>query len=173
MSNQTLLPTSPPQPSRSPIDPELEQLAHWMDNAFHVPGIGVRFGLDAIIGLIPGLGDTFTSLVSLYILNAARRYGVSRVVLIRMAANIAVDYAFGSLPVLGDVFDVFWKSNQRNVALLRRHLLSEPPVQRRARISDWFFMSGLILVLLAALAGSVFLAYSLIGGVMHWLTQSR
>ena len=100
------------------LEPELELLAHWMDSAFHIPGIGMRFGLDAIIGLIPGLGDTLTSLASLYILNAGRRYGVPRVTMLRMAANIALDYVVGVIPFVGDAFDVVWKANQKNVALL-------------------------------------------------------
>ena len=101
------------------LEPELEMLAHWMDSAFHIPGIGLRFGLDAIIGLIPGLGDTLTSLASLYILNAGRRYGVPRVTMLRMAANIALDYLVGMIPLFGDAFDVVWKANQKNVALLQ------------------------------------------------------
>ncbi len=114
------------------LEPELELLAHWMDSAFHIPGIGLRFGLDAIIGLIPGLGDTLTSLASLYILNAGRRYGVPRVTMLRMAANIAVDYLVGMIPLAGDAFDVVWKANQKNVALLRRHVLATPAEERRA-----------------------------------------
>jgi hypothetical protein len=137
---------------------QLERLAHWLDSAFKVPGLGLRFGLDALVGLVPGLGDTLTSLVSLHILNAARRLGVSRVTMLRMAGNIAVDYAIGSLPFLGDALDVYWKSNKRNVALLRRHL--EGPIQerRRAERGDLWFMIGLVLLLALLLIGCVSLS---------------
>lgn len=144
------------------IDPELDALAQWMDSIFEIPGTRIRIGLDPILGLIPGLGDALTTLVSLYILSAARRYGVPRVTVLRMAANIAIDFALGSLPLLGDVFDVFWKSNNKNVALLRRHVLATPAEQRRARSGDWLFLIGLMLLLVALFVGSLALAYGLV-----------
>ena len=85
------------------IEPELELLANWLDSVFHIPGLGIRFGLDAIVGLIPGVGDTLTSLASLYILNAGRRYGVPRVTMMRMALNIAIDYVLGAVPLVGAI----------------------------------------------------------------------
>src|SRR5579862_1986768 len=121
------------RPSTRRLDPQLELLAYWMDTAFVIPGLGIRFGFDAIIGLIPGLGDILTSLISLYILAAARRYGVPRATMMRMAFNIAVDTAVGSIPLLGDAFDVYWKANVMNVALLRRHVFATPAEQRAAR----------------------------------------
>jgi hypothetical protein len=134
------------------LDPELEWLAYWTDTAFEIPGLGIRFGFDAIIGLIPGLGDLLTSLISLYILAAARRYGVSRATLMRMAFNIAVDTAVGTIPLFGDAFDVYWKANLMNVALLRRHVLATADEQRVARRKDTLFIVGLILGLLAMMA---------------------
>jgi hypothetical protein len=142
------------------IDPQLELLAYWMDTAFRVPGLGIRFGFDAIIGLIPGLGDLITSLISLYILAAARRYGVPRATLMRMTFNIAVDTIAGSVPFLGDAFDVYWKANRMNVALLRRHVQSTPQQQRAARRNDTLLIAGLIcglLVLMALLAVGFYL----------------
>ena len=114
--------------------------------------------MDAIIGLIPGLGDTLTSLASLYILNAGRRYGVPRVTMLRMAANIAVDYVVGVIPFFGDAFDVVWKANQKNVALLKRHVLATPAEERRARLGDWFVLAGLVVVLALVLVGAVTMA---------------
>jgi Domain of unknown function (DUF4112) len=149
------------------LEPELELLAHWMDSAFHIPGIGVRFGLDAIIGLIPGLGDTVTSLASLYILNAGRRYGVSRVTMLRMAANIGLDYVVGAIPLLGDAFDVVWKANQKNVALLRRHIEATPAEERRARRGDWLVLAGLVAVLALLLVGAVTVAWTIMGWMLH------
>jgi Domain of unknown function (DUF4112) len=146
-----------PQPVRR-LDPQLELLAYWMDTVFEIPGLGIRFGFDAIIGLIPGLGDILTSLISLYILAAARRYGVPRATLTRMAFNIAVDTTVGAIPFFGDVFDVYWKANVMNVALLRRHVLATPDEQRTARRKDTLFIFGLIagLVLLLVATAAAF-----------------
>src|ERR1700722_17119599 len=149
------------QPSRRRLDPQLELLAYWMDTVFEIPGLGIRFGFDAIIGLIPGIGDLLTSLISLYILAAARRYGVPRATLMRMAFNIGVDTFVGAIPLLGDAFDVYWKANVMNVALLRRHVLATPFEQRAARRKDTLFIAGLILGLLALMA--------VIGVAFWWL----
>lgn len=154
------------------VAPELELLARWMDTLFEIPGTRIRFGLDAIVGLVPGLGDLLTTLVSLYILGAARRYGVPRSTMLRMAANVAIDAAVGALPLLGDVFDVFWKSNVKNVALLRRHVQSTATEQRRAARGDWLFVAGLILLLLALLVGALAVVYGLIYLVGRALAQA-
>src|SRR5436190_4615248 len=122
-----------PQRMRANPEVEVELLARLMDSLFVIPGTQIRFGLDAIIGLIPGLGDTLTSFVSIYILKVASRCGVPRVTLVRMALNIAVDYVGGIVPLAGDAFDVYWKANLKNVELLKRHLLATPSAERRAR----------------------------------------
>lgn len=154
------------------VEPELETLARWMDNVFEIPGTRIRFGLDPLLGLLPGLGDLLTTLVSLYILGAARRYGVPRVTLLRMAANIAIDAALGAVPFLGDVFDLFWKSNAKNVALLQRHVRATPAEQRRAAGGDWLFLAGLIVLLLLLLAGALAAAYGLIYLVGRAISQA-
>lgn len=154
------------------VEPELETLARWMDNVFEIPGTRIRFGLDPLLGLLPGLGDLLTTLVSLYILGAARRYGVPRVTLLRMAANIAIDAALGAVPFLGDVFDLFWKSNVKNVALLQRHIRATPAEQRRAAGGDWLFLTGLIVLLLLLLAGALAAAYGLIYLVGHAIGEA-
>lgn len=138
---------------------DLEFLARCMDSLFEIPGTRIRFGLDAIIGLIPGLGDTLSSFVSLYILKAASRAGVPRVTLIRMAGNIGIDYVVGMFPVAGDLFDVYWKANLKNVELLRRHIVVTPAEQRRARSGDWLFVAVLIVGLIALLVGCVTIAW--------------
>ena len=143
-------------------DSELDSLARWMDSAFQIPGTGIRFGLDAIVGLIPGIGDTVTSMVSLYILHAASRYGVPRVTLLRMAMNIGIDWIFGAIPLVGDAFDIYWKANLKNVDLLRRHVVATAPEQRRARRGDWLVVAGLSIALLALLAGALVIAYLLV-----------
>src|SRR5579872_1971551 len=149
------------------LEPELELIAYWMDTAFVVPGLGIRFGFDAIIGLIPGLGDLITSLISLYILAAARRHGVPRTTLARMAFNIGVDTVVGAVPFFGDAFDVFWKANKMNVALLRRHVLATPEEQRRARRNDTLFVALLIAGLLAVMA-ALAVGFYVIG---HWIAS--
>ena len=133
------------------IEESLERLSWLMDDLIRVPGLGWRFGLDAIVGLIPGFGDAATSLVSFYILVAAVRYRVPRVTLLRMGLNIGIDYLGGSLPLVGDVFDAWWKSNQMNLDLVRRRATVSASEARKGTLSDWLFV-GLIILLLAGLA---------------------
>ena len=139
-------------PTRSvKIDESLERLSWLMDDLIRVPGLGWRFGLDAIVGLIPGFGDTATSLVSFYILVAAVRYRVPKVTLLRMGLNIGIDYVVGSFPLVGDLFDAWWKSNQMNVELLSQRATVSASEAREGKLSDWLFV-GLIILLLAGLA---------------------
>ncbi len=114
-----------------------------MDDLFRVPVLGWRFGLDALIGLVPGLGDTATSLVSFYILAAAVRYRVPKITLLRMGLNIGLDYVVGSLPVVGDVADAWWKSNRKNVELLQKRATVSAEEARTGRASDWLFVGGI------------------------------
>jgi hypothetical protein len=93
-----------------------------MDGRFRVPMTGVRFGLDSILGLVPGVGDTATAIISLATLYEARNLGGSRWLLARMTANILVDAGVGSIPLLGDLFDVYWKANEKNLRLLEREI---------------------------------------------------
>ncbi len=137
------------------IEESLEQISRWMDGLFRIPGVGWRFGLDAIVGLIPGLGDTATTLVSFYILAAAVRYRVPKITLLRMGLNIGIDYLLGTVPIAGDLFDAFWKSNQMNVELLKRRATVSKEEARQGRISDWLFLFFIILLLLALLASSI------------------
>jgi hypothetical protein len=125
-----------------------------MDDMFRVPVLGWRFGLDALLGLIPGLGDTSTSLVSFYILAAAVRYRVPKITLLRMGLNIAFDYVIGSLPVVGDVADAWWKSNRMNLDLLRKRATVSAAEARSGRASDWLFVGGIIAALVVLALGS-------------------
>ena len=146
-----------PERGRSQVEIEqsLDQLSRWMDGLFRIPGTGWRFGLDAIVGLIPGVGDTASTLVGFYILVAGVRYRVSKVTLLRMGLNIGVDYIFGAVPVIGDLFDAAWKSNQRNVELLRRRATVSAAEAHSGRLSDWLFVGLVMLALLALLVGSI------------------
>jgi len=133
------------------VDESLERLAWLMDDLIRVPGLGWRFGLDALIGLIPGFGDTATSLASFYILASAVRYRVPKITLLRMGLNIGIDYLVGSLPLVGDLFDAWWKSNQMNIALLRKRATVSAAEARSGKLSDWLFV-GLMILFLAGLA---------------------
>jgi len=147
---------------RGHVDKHLERLSWLMDDLFRVPVLGWRFGLDALIGLIPGLGDTTTSLVSFYILVSAVRYRVPKVTLLRMGLNIAIDYVVGSLPVVGDLADAWWKSNHMNIDLLRKRATVSGEETRSGRMSDWVFVGGIIVGLTAlAFASAVLSIYLL------------
>src|SRR5260221_14541619 len=99
-----ILGMSPKKHTELEIEKGLDNLAFYLDDLFRIPGIGWRFGLDAIIGLIPNVGDTLTSFASFYILLAGVRYGVPKITLLRMAFNIGIDYLLGSIPFIGDAF---------------------------------------------------------------------
>jgi hypothetical protein len=146
----TDLTLEPPQRSVE-VDQSLERLSWLMDDLIRIPGLGWRIGLDALVGFIPGFGDTATSLVSFYVLVSAVRYRVPKVTLMRMGLNIGIDYLVGSLPLVGDLFDAWWKSNQMNVELLRKRATVSASEARKGQISDWLFV-GLIILLLAGLA---------------------
>ncbi len=100
----------------------LEAFAHLMDSAFLIPGINRRVGLDAVVGLVPVVGDIAGMLLASYIVMEARRLGAPRWLIARMAMNIATDGALGAVPLAGDLFDAAFKANRRNVRLLRRYL---------------------------------------------------
>jgi hypothetical protein len=117
--------------SRAERIARLDALATLMDTAFVVPGTNIRFGVDALIGLIPGIGDAITTLIALYIVREARELGASRLLVWRMLGNVAIDGLFGAVPLVGDAFDVAWRANRRNLKLLRDHLDS---VERRRAI---------------------------------------
>ncbi len=150
---------------RTTLPPELEALAQWMDSAFRIPGVGVRFGFDALLGLFPGIGDVTTSLASLYILSAAHRYNVPRITITRMALNILLETIIGAIPLVGDLFDVYWKSNQRNVELLRRHLAAPPAAAGKLQRSDRWFVMALIVGLVALMIGAAVVAY----WILSWI----
>ena len=160
-------------------DRNLDLLSHLLDDFLRIPGTQIRFGLDGIIGLIPGVGDIIGAMASWIIILAAWLRGVPKVTLARMLANVAIETIIGSVPVLGDAFDIAWKANRRNFALLERATGTVPvygtgsptpvaaaypagrtleahgtTVQQRKRhaASDWLFLGGLFLGMLLLLA---------------------
>ena len=162
-----------PQPSRNilgiqkrkysdvEIEESLETLSTYLDGFFRVPGTGWRFGLDALIGLIPNVGDTLTSVMSFYILIAGVRYGVPKITLLRMAFNIGLDYLVGTIPFIGDAFDFFWKSNKQNMDLIRERATGK----NVGTTGDYLFVGLIILVLIALLILSVFASLFILGTV--------
>lgn len=144
------------------VDTSIEQLSWLMDDLFRIPGLGWRFGLDALIGLIPGFGDTATSLVSFYILIAGVRQRVPKITLLRMGLNVAIDYVVGSLPVVGDIADAWWKSNSKNLDLLKKRATVSSEEARSGRMSDWVFVGGIILGLIALAVGSALVSLYLL-----------
>ncbi len=101
---------------------ELEELARWMDDKFVIPGTSIRFGLDSVFGLIPGVGDTGTLFVTLYLAEKAKQHNMPPKLRRRMYWNAMVDWMIGIVPLVGDIFDLGWKANRRNIALVREHL---------------------------------------------------
>lgn len=127
----------------------LRKFARLMDEAFQVPGTKMRFGLDAVLGLIPGVGDVMGALLSTWIIAGALRHRVRPLVILRMIANVAIDLIFGAIPVAGDVFDFLYEENMKNMRLLERYRdRTRPP--RRTR--DIAFILGLIVFALVCLA---------------------
>ena len=120
------MPTSPTAPDRERELARLDRLARNLDAKFRMPVLGFRFGWDGILGLIPGLGDLATALPSALIIRRAWQLGLPPHMLARMALNTGMDFAFGSVPVIGSIFDIYFKANLRNIALIRRHLERAP-----------------------------------------------
>jgi Domain of unknown function (DUF4112) len=145
-------------PRRGLGDEQLDFLAGLLDDMFRVPGTGIRFGLDSVIGLIPGLGDLLTGLASFVIVFAAWQRGAPRVTVARMVLNIGIDTVLGSVPILGDAFDVAWKSNRRNYQLLTRI----EGQRSRQTWRDWLFVLGIAVAVAAIVVAPIALVIWLI-----------
>ena len=154
-------------PPRSPLPPTpqtleaLRRYAVLLDSQFRVPGTNIRFGLDAIVGLIPGIGDISTPVFAALLLLQGVRMRLPIVVQARMVLNAAIDMLFGFVPILGDLIDIGFKANLRNLALLERHARRDVPPSR----SDYIFVIVCVIVL-------TFVALSPFA-VLVWLLSSR
>jgi len=137
----------------------LDYVASLLDDMFRIPGTGIRFGLDAVIGWIPGIGDAMAGIASFFIVFAAWRRGVPRITLVRMTVNVALETVLGAIPVAGDVFHVFWKANRRNYKLLIRE--REQPGSNVRR--DWTFLAIIVLAVIAAVGIPV--------GILIWMVR--
>ena len=140
------------------------RLVRWLDDLVRIPGTKFGIGLDAVAGfLAPGVGDAVTGAASLAVLGTAIRRGVPTPVLVRMLANIAVDVLGGLLPGIGDFFDLLWRSNSRNLALLERH---QDELEPRARPTDWLIMGAAVSLVGIGIAAPFFV----IGWVLSLLS---
>lgn len=134
---------------RQPASNEhLDYIAALLDDMFRIPGTQIRFGLDALIGWIPGIGDAAAGIASFFIVFAAWRRGVQSITLVRMIANVLLETTIGAIPVAGDLFHVFWKANRRNYRLLVRE--KEQPGLNTGR--DWIFLAIILSMVIAAAA---------------------
>lgn len=136
-------------------------LARILDSAFEIPGTRFRIGLDPILGLIPGIGDLLGGGFSAYILYLGARAGAPVPVLAQMFLNIALEMLVGTIPILGDLFDMGWKANQRNVDLLEDYL-DDP---RRTTVSSWVFVAIAILAIVALVVATIWLAATIVAWV--------
>ncbi|MCY7378703.1 MAG: DUF4112 domain-containing protein, partial [Gemmatimonadaceae bacterium] len=137
-------------------------LTRLLDSAARVPGTSFRFGLDPVLGLIPGLGDVAGAALSGYVVILASRLGAPKSVLVRMLGNVAIDTVAGAMPVVGDLFDAAWKSNTRNLALLERHV-GLPTTERAAsRAVVWLTVAALAVLALGAIALAIFVVRALL-----------
>jgi len=143
------------RPKSVQIERELEVLSQVMDNQFRLPVLGWRFGLNAIIDLVPEFGDVATTIVALYVLVSAVRYRVPKITLLRMGTNIAIYFVVGLIPLAGDLFAAWWKPNIRNINLLRRRATVSAAEAKRGRTSDWLFVALIAGGLLALLCWSI------------------
>jgi hypothetical protein len=125
-------------------DEHLDILSHVLDDFIRIPGTSIRFGLDGIIGLIPGVGDAIAGIASCVILVAAWVRGVPAPVLARMVANVAIEVTVGAIPVVGDMFDIAWRANRRNYKLLTGSVDAPRKVTRRS----WWFLALMCLLLM-------------------------
>jgi hypothetical protein len=138
----------------------LDYVAALLDDMFRIPGTQIRFGLDAVIGWVPGIGDAMAGIASFLIVFAAWRRGVQAITLVRMIANVVLETTVGAIPVAGDIFHIFWKANRRNYRLLIRE--KEQPGSNARK--DWMFLAVILFAALAAGAIPV--------GILIWILRS-
>jgi hypothetical protein len=146
-------------------DENLDLLSHVLDDFIRIPGTSIRFGLDGIVGFIPGIGDLIGGIASCIIIIAAWVRGVSYVTVARMVANVAIEVLVGSVPVLGDIFDIAWRANRRNYALLVGSV-DEP---RKHTMQSWLFLGVLCLALLGLILLPILLFAWVFDGLFHTL----
>ena len=140
----------------------LRQVAWIFDECFRMPLIGVRFGVDALVGIVPGVGDAIGGLIAAWGIVVAARLGAPGVVLTRMLLNVTTDVIVGSIPVLGDLFDIGWKSHVRNVRILERWTADPDRGRRASALVLWSVLGAVVLSLLVAIALAVWMVVWLV-----------
>jgi len=140
-------------------------LADLLDQRFTIPGTSIRVGLDPILGLIPGIGDALANIAGSAILVIAVQLNVPKIILIRMCLNLAANALIGAIPVFGDIFSIWFRSNAKNAELLERYAGSET---RRAGLDDWLFVAGIIFAVVLIGVGIIVAIVWLVG----WLGVS-
>lgn len=148
--------TSEAQPAGR-VGTSYRRLSRLLDSSIPLPG-GMRIGLDGILGLFPGVGDAIGGLLSMVIIYHAHQLGAPKTVLLRMALNIAIDSLVGAIPIVGDIFDFFWKANEKNVRLLDAYQHNPRRVRRRSAASS----AAWITIILAVLGAVIYLAFALV-----------
>lgn len=165
IENRPRFKTAVEERRRIELEESLENLSKYLDDWIKIPIVGWRFGLDALIGLVPNVGDSITSLASFYILIAGVRYGVPKITLLRMAFNIGLDYIVGSIPFVGDAFDFVWKANKQNMNLIRERATGKDV----GTASDYLFVGviifGLIILLIASIVVSLYVLGTVFKGI--------
>jgi len=150
---------------RARLEPLFRWVASVMDELIALPNSKFKFGLDPLIGLIPGIGDAASAIVSALVLIQAARRGLPKILLARMSLNILINEIVGIIPGLGDAFSFWFKSNKRNYELLLTH--TEKP--RRARASDWFFVIAILAILFVIVATGLLVSFLVLRAVAHLL----
>ncbi|MEM9276073.1 MAG: DUF4112 domain-containing protein [Cyanobacteria bacterium P01_F01_bin.143] len=149
-------------PSNSQKIQRLRRISQILDNAIQIPGTKYGIGLDPILGLIPGGGDTITGALGAYIIIEAARMGTSRDIIWQMVGNILFDSLAGTVPVVGDLLDVAWKANVRNMALLESHLSVSEQEEEQIKENNLLFLIGLIVLLLIIVVGFAVVTFFLL-----------
>lgn len=144
----------PNEPRPAETADDVRKLARLLDAAVRIPGTNIRVGLDALLGLVPGVGDAVGAALSGYIIVAAARLGLPKSVIARMLVNLGVDTVVGAVPVVGDLFDIAFRANTRNVALIES-AMNEP---RRTRVQSRWLVAGVVAAIAVALAVAALVA---------------
>jgi uncharacterized protein DUF4112 len=148
-------------PRLLPSNEHLDYLAALLDDMWRIPGTKIRFGLDAVIGWVPGIGDAMAGIASCLIVFASWRRGAKPITLARMIANILLEMTLGAIPLVGDVFHIVWKANRRNYRLLMRE--KEQPGAHTRR--DWIFLAIILFTVIVVVAIPV--------GLLIWILRIR
>jgi hypothetical protein len=154
---------------RQGLEPLFKWLALIMDDLVRVPGTKFRFGLDPLLGLIPGIGDTSSALVSALALIQAVRVGVPKILLARMSLNILINEIIGVVPVAGDAFSFWFKSNARNYEIIKNHRLGSTVPGR----SDWLFVIGILVLLFLIVCAGIAISFLVLGAMARLFFGAR